>query len=113
MFMSKRINPSTKHKTKSNSLNKFESEQANMKKKKKKGRFDLSQSVGRTTRGGGDACDGGPSPSLSLSLSLSLSDVKRWNDLEVKKKIKRRGLCVLCGGEKQVKEKRKKEMKHG
>ena len=37
---------------------------------------------------------------LSLSLSLSLSDVKRWNDLEMKKKIKRRGLCVLCGGEK-------------
>ena len=35
-----------------------------------------------------------------LSLSLSLSDVKRWNDLEMKKKIKRRGLCVLCGGEK-------------
>ena len=39
--------------------------------------------------GGGDACDGGP------SLSLSLSDVKRWNDLEVKKKIKRRGAVCL------------------
>ena len=45
---------------------------------------------------------------LSLSLSLSLVDVKRWNDLEVKKKIKRRGLCVLCGGEKQEKRKKKK-----
>ena len=49
----------------------------------------------------------------ALSVSLSLSDVKRWNVLEVKKKIKRRGFCVLCGGEKQEKEKRKKEMKRG
>ena len=33
----------------------------------------------------------------------------------MEKKIKRRGggLCVLCGGEKQEKEKRNKEMKHG
>ena len=48
-----------------------------------------------------------------ISLSLSLSDVKRSNVLEVKKKIKRRGFCVLCGREKQEKEKRKKEMKCG
>ena len=61
--------------------------------------------MGRTTSSGGDACGGGPSQSLSLSLSLFF-DVKRWNDLEVKKKIKRSGLCVLCGGEKQEKEKR-------
>ena len=48
---------------------------------------------------------------VEAQASLSLSDVKRWNDLEVKMKIKRRGLCVLCGGEKQEKEKRKKEKK--
>ena len=40
-----------------------------------------------------------------------------WNVLEVKKKIKERGIEIgvdighLCGGEKQEKEKRKKEMK--
>ena len=43
MFMSKRINPNTKHKTKSNSLNKFESEQANTKKKKERKKTDLTQ----------------------------------------------------------------------
>ena len=41
-------------------------------------------------------------------LSLSLSDVKRWNVLEVKKKIKRRGGCVSCVEEKNKKKKKKK-----
>ena len=38
-------------------------------------------------------------------MPLSLFDVKQWNDLEVKKKIKRRGLCVLCRGKKKKKKK--------
>ena len=36
-------------------------------------------------------------------MPLSLFDVKHWNDLEVKKKIKRRGVCVLCRGKKKKK----------
>ena len=52
---------------------------------------------------------------LSLSLSL-FSDVMRWNVLEVKKKIKRRGVVCLVWRRKtrkKKKEKRKKEMKCG
>ena len=55
--------------------------------------------------GHGDACGGGPS--RSLSLSLSLSDVKRWNVLEVKKKIKRRGAVCLVWRRKTRKRKKK------
>ena len=46
---------------------------------------------------------------LSLSLFLSLSNVKRWNVLEVKKKIKRRGGCVSCVEEKNKKKKKRNE----
>ena len=47
--------------------------------------------------------------SLSLSLSLSLfSDVMRWNVLEVKKKIKRRGVVCLVWRRKTRKRKKKK-----
>ena len=76
------------------------------KKKKKKGRFDPSQLVGRTTRGGGDACGGGPSLSLSLWCeALEWS----WGEKENKKK----GVVCLVWRRKTRKEKRKKEMKRG
>ena len=45
---------------------------------------------------------------LSLSLSL-FSDVMRWNVLEVKKKIKRRGFYVSCVEEKNKKKKKEKK----
>ena len=77
-----------------------------MKKKKKKA--DLTQANRWGGRRGAVEMH-----AVEAQASLSLSDVKRWNDLEVKNKIKRRRLCVLCGGEKQEKEKRKKEMKRG
>ena len=86
--------------------------------KKKKSRSDPSRLVGRRTSDSGDAgvAVGAAmemqaveaQASLSLSLSLSLfSDVKRWNVLEVKKKIKRRGVVCLVWRRKTRKRKKK------
>ena len=115
--MSKRINPNTKQ----NPILKINWIRTSKYEKKKKKKADLTQvdwwggrwaameMLERQWR----CMRWRPKPISPLSLSFSLSDVKHWNVLEVKKKIKRKGLCVLCGGEKQEKEKRKKEMKRG
>ena len=82
-------------------------------KKKKKSRSDLSRSVGRTTssnRDVGAEVEMHAMEAQALSVSLSLSDVKRWNVLEVKKKIKRRGGSVSCVEEKNKKKKKRNEM---
>ena len=71
--------------------------------------------MGRTTSGRGDArAVAGAAMEMhaveaqaDLSLSLSLSDVKRWNDLEVKKKIKRRVVVCLVWRRKTRKRKKK------
>ena len=82
-------------------------------KKKKKNRSDPSRSMGRTTSGRGDAgVVAGAAMEMhameaQADLSLSLCDVKRWNDLEVKKKIKRRGVVCLVWRRKTRKRKKK------
>ena len=83
--------------------------------KKRTSRSDPSRSVGRTTSGSGDA---GAAVGAVVEMhaveaqadlsSLSLSDVKHWNVLEVKKKIKRRGAVCLVWRRKTRKRKKKK-----